>query len=201
MNIFVSARKIRTGWDRLNNKPAKGGLLKYIKFRNDVTRWIDSDNNRSDCWYTSMIDLYAFPTDELSPYSEYIQAIHDIYRKIETLEIAIAQDINHPRFIPYVQLHEFETLLLVSPERLLMLYPEEQNAISRLKREINGIAPEEINDSPETAPSKRIIKYIPAYEKQKKHVGPLVVNDIGLFELRRCCPHFDTWITKLESIV
>lgn len=35
-NIYVSARKIRTGWDRINAKPAKGGLLKYIKFRNDV---------------------------------------------------------------------------------------------------------------------------------------------------------------------
>ena len=41
-NIFASARKIRTGWDRINNKPAKGGLLKYIKFRNDVLRWIES---------------------------------------------------------------------------------------------------------------------------------------------------------------
>lgn len=46
LNIFVSARKIKTGWDRLNNKPAKGGLLKYIKFRNDVLRWIESDWNQ-----------------------------------------------------------------------------------------------------------------------------------------------------------
>ena len=45
-NIFVSARKIRTGWDRINNKPAKGGLLKYIQFRNDVLRWIESDKER-----------------------------------------------------------------------------------------------------------------------------------------------------------
>ena len=47
LKIFVSARKIKTGWDRLNNKPAKGGLLKYIKFRNDVLRWIHRGKNLS----------------------------------------------------------------------------------------------------------------------------------------------------------
>jgi hypothetical protein len=46
LNIFVSSRKIKTGWDKLNNKPAKGGLLKYIKFRNDVLRWIKADRNQ-----------------------------------------------------------------------------------------------------------------------------------------------------------
>ncbi len=69
---YISVRKIRTGWDRLGNKPSKGGLLKYQKFRNDVSRWIDSDRNHPQFWYTSMIDLYAFPKDELSPYSESI---------------------------------------------------------------------------------------------------------------------------------
>lgn len=36
LNIFISARKIKTGWDRLNNKPAKGGLLKYSLFKKDT---------------------------------------------------------------------------------------------------------------------------------------------------------------------
>jgi hypothetical protein len=56
--IFVSARKIRTGWDSINNKPAKGGLLKYLKFRNDVTNWIESDRNRPDSWYTKIYTVY-----------------------------------------------------------------------------------------------------------------------------------------------
>ena len=82
LNIFISARKIRTGWDRINNKPAKGGLLKYIKFRNDVLRWIESDRGRTDTFYTSFIDLYAFPKDSLSPYSVQIQNIVDHYQRI-----------------------------------------------------------------------------------------------------------------------
>ncbi len=199
-DIFVSTRKITTGWDRYNNKPAKGGLLKYIKFRNDVLRWIQSDANRSECWYTCMLDLYAFPKDDQSPYTPKIQSITDCYKQIEALEHAMSNDINHPKFIPYVQLHEFEAFLLVEPDRLVTMYPDKSHAIKRLKKDIASLKPEEINDSPETAPSKRIIKYIPDYEGQKAQVGPLVAEDIGLTKLRDQCPHFNEWISKLEKI-
>jgi len=200
LNIFLSARKIRTGWDRINNKPAKGGLLKYIKFRNDVLRWIESDRGRANTFYTSFIDLYAFPKDDQSPYTEQIQNIVDPYQRITSLEKAITLDINHPAFFPYVQLHEFEAFLLVDPDRLILMYPEGQTGINRLKRDIGNSNPEEINESPQSAPSKRIIRFLPNYEGQKAQVGPLVAEDIGLTLLRTNCPHFNDWITKLENI-
>ncbi len=200
LNIFISARKIRTGWDRHNNKPSKGGLLKYIKFRNDVLRWMESDRNQSQFWYTSMLDLYAFPKDDLSPYSENIQSLNDPYKRIIALESAIARDINHPKFIPYVQLHEFETFLLVNPDKLITMYPNGQTGINRLKREIQNKRPEEVNESRQKAPSKRIIKHLPDYEGQKAQVGPLVAEEIGLTALRLNCPHFNDWITMLENI-
>lgn len=168
LNIFVSARKIRTGWDRIKSKPAKGGLLKYVKFRNDVLRWIESDRGRSNTFYTSFIDLYAFPKDAQSPYTAQIQNIADHYQRITALEAAIAQDINHDNFIPYVQLHEFETLLLVAPERLIIMYPDEHAGINKLKRNIGNTSPEEINESPQTAPSKELFS-ICRITKFKKH--------------------------------
>jgi hypothetical protein len=200
LNIFVSARKIKTGWDKLNNKPSKGGLLKYIKFRNDVLRWIQSDRNQSGYWYTSMIDLYAFPKDDLSPYTTNIQSISDPYRKIEALESAIFKDINHPHFIPYVQLHEFEAFILVDPDRLLSMYPNGQTGITRLKKYIENKRPEEINESPHTSPSNIIIQHLPDYKGQKAQIGPLVAEEIGLTKLRKNCPHFNDWITKLENL-
>ena len=200
LSIFVSARKIRTGWDRIYNKPAKGGLSKYIKFRNDVLRWIESDKGRANTFYTSFIDLYSFPKDKQSPYTTQIQNILDPYQRITALESAIALDINHSNFIPYVQLHEFEALLLVAPDRLIVMFPNEQAGITRLKRNIANLKPEEINESSQTAPSKRIIQYLPNYEGQKAQVGPLVAEDIGLTLLRNNCPHFNDWITKLENI-
>jgi hypothetical protein len=199
-NKFISVRKIRTGWDRLNNKPAKGGLLKYNRFRSDVLNWIQSDRGRQNTFYTSFLDLYAFPKDNESPYVASIQNIVDPYEKIAALEKAIGENINHEFFIPYVQLHEFEAFLLVEPDRLLTMYPDSQGAINRLKKNIGEILPEEINASPHTAPSKRIIKYLPEYEGQKAQVGPLVAEDIGLVKLRNKCPHFDEWISKLEEL-
>jgi hypothetical protein len=200
LKIYISARKIRTGWDRINNKPSKGGLLKYSKFRNDVLRWIESDRGRANTFYTSFIDLYAFPKDSKSPYKSNIQQISDPYQKIAALETAIQQDINHVNFIPYVQLHEFESFLLVDPDRLLSMYPDASTGISRLKKEIGNISPEKINESYYSAPSKRIIKYIPEYEGQKAQVGLLVAEDIGITALRNKCTHFNEWITKLEEL-
>jgi Domain of unknown function (DUF4276) len=198
--IFVAARKITTGWDRINQKPAKGGLLKYSKFREDILRWIASDRGRANTYYTSFIDLYAFPKDDKSPYIKSIQSIIDPYQKIAALETAILADINHPNFIPYVQLHEFETLLLADISKFLLMYPESQVAVNRLKKEIQNMVLEEINESPHTAPSKRIINYFPDYQNQKAQVGTMIAEDIGLYNLRRSCPHFDQWITKLENL-
>jgi hypothetical protein len=200
LNIFISARKIKTGWDKINNKPSKGGINHYLKFRNDVLRWIASDKKQDDSWYTSMIDLYSFPVDDSSPYSSRIRLISDPYQKISELEKAISSDIGHSKFIPYVQLHEFEALVLVNPEKLVTIYPDHHSCIQHLKQEIGSRNPEEINESRQTAPSKRIIKYIPDYEKLKAHVGPLVVEDIGLHTLRQRCRHFNEWITKLEKL-
>ncbi len=200
LDKFIFARKIRTGWDKLHNKPAKGGLLKYIKFKNDVIRWIESDRDKTNTFYTSFIDLYAFPQDNKSPYALNIRNIISPYQKVNALEEAIKNDINHPCFIPYVQLHEFEAFLMVEPDLLLYMYPDDRIAIRRLKSDIGFQNPEEINDSPHTAPSKRIIRFIPAYEGQKEQVGPLIASDIGIDKLRAKCPHFNEWITKLENL-
>ncbi|MDP2904441.1 MAG: DUF4276 family protein [Methylovulum sp.] len=200
LGIYVSVRKILTGWDRHNNKPAKGGLRQYSKFHNDVKNWITSDNQRPDTWYTSFIDLYAFPKGVESPYTTEIQNILDPYKKVAALEDAISKNIDHPKFISYIQLHEFEAFLLVDPDRLLTMYPDARKNISQLKSDISNTHPEEINESPQTAPSKRIIKYLPDYAGQKAQVGPLIAEDIGITALRCKCPHFDQWISRLEQI-
>jgi hypothetical protein len=201
-SIYTSARRIQTGWDSIGNKPAKGGLLKYSKFKGDLLKWIESDRNSRDCWYSSMLDLYAFPIDDTSPYNLIMQSNIDPYQKIERLETAIYSDINSTRFIPYVQLHEFEAFLLVDPDRLLVMYPEAQTYVNRLKKDIAFPTTnvELINESPHKAPSKRIIKFLPEYEGQKAQVGPLIAEDIGLIKLRSACKHFNEWISKLELL-
>lgn len=58
-------------------------------------------------------------------------------------------------------------------------------------------SPEMINNSPETAPSKRLIDAIPDYDKIV--FGNCVVMDIGLEKIREKCPLFNEWVEKLEG--
>lgn len=200
LNIYLSARRIRTGWDAINHKPAKGGIQNFTKLKNEVLNWITSDRGRAHNFYTTFIDLYAFPKDKQSPYTTQIQNIKEPYQKIAALETALSQIINNPAFIPYVQLHEFESFILADPDRMITMYPDSQRGIRKLKDELGDRNPEEINESYNTAPSKRIIKYFPDYEGQKAQVGPLVAEEIGMERLRDRCLHFNEWITKLEDI-
>jgi len=198
--LIISCRRIQTGWDPAQNKPAKGGLLKFGKFHRDLNRCIEADRDKSECWYSSFIDLYAFPVDSESPYIKEIRDILDLDKKIIRLEEQIFKKINHPRFIPYVQLHEFEAFIFIELERLNEVFPGSDSAIRALDKGKKGKAPEEINDSEHTAPSKRIIKVIPAYEGLKATVGPMIAHDLGMQKLRDHCPHFDSWIKKLENL-
>lgn len=200
MNKFVAARKITTGWSKSKSKYVKGGLLKFNHLKKDIENWIYSDKGKENTWYTTLVDLYAFPKDESSPYTLSIQNIADHYTRISELEKAIANTINYRYFIPYVQLHEFEAFLLVDPDKLIGLYPEANNGIKQLKENIGDQNPEEINESPQTSPSKRIIRYLPSYENEKAQAGPLIAADIGLSQLRNKCRHFNDWITQLENV-
>ena len=55
--------------------------------------------------------------------------------------------------------------------------------------------PELINNSPEAAPSKRLIAAIPDYNKVV--VGICVAMDIGLEKIREKCPLFNEWVERL----
>jgi Domain of unknown function (DUF4276) len=200
---YVSVRKIKTGWDSKNNKPAKGGfgpVPNFAKCKSDILNWIQSDRGKPNTWYTTFVDFYAFPVDSSSPLTKDIQQITDAYKKIEALENNFSVIISNPNFIPYVQLHEFETFLLVEPDKLAIMYPNCEAKIRALKKDIANISPELINHSLHAAPSKRVIKFLPEYKGQKSQVGPLVAEEIGLSKLRTNCPHFDSWITKLETL-
>ena len=102
------------------------------------------------------------------------------------------------RFIPYVQMYEFEGLLFSETKRLAAgLYAHE------LEPELSAIraafsTPEEINDSPETAPSRRILALLPSYDKPLS--GSLAALEIGLPRIRQECKRFDAWVKGLEAL-
>jgi hypothetical protein len=195
-NISTDVRCVLTSKDK--KKSYRGGLISYTKAKSDILMWLKEDNN-SEARFTTMFDLYALPND--FPKYEESKKIINAYDRVEFLETAFAQDIRDHRFVPYIQLHEFESLILSKPEELEIEYFEHSKEITKLKQlAVEKGNPELINDSHETAPSKRIIKLIPEYECNKVSVGASIVGIIGIDFLKVTCKHFNDWITKLEDL-
>jgi hypothetical protein len=96
-------------------------------------------------------------------------------------------------------MHEFEGLLFSDCEALSrgVGRPELRPHFEGIRNQF--LTPEEINDSPETAPSKRMESLIPGYEKPL--LGILAALEIGLDRIRTECPHYNAWLSNLESLV
>lgn len=178
----------------------KGGGNNFDLIENHINRLASKYKHDQNVFISSMIDLYGFPKQGNTVYDAEVNKLNNGKEKALLLEEKLAQRIQNKNFIPYVQLHEFEALLLVKPESLLSFYTEKDAEIESLKTEISGLEPEEINENPENAPSKRIIRYLTSYSKQKTTAGVLVAGKIGLPTLRAKCPHFNSWILKLENL-
>ena len=195
--VYTSACRVTTN----KAKGKKVGLENYAKVENDINRWL-KQQNKQDVRFTTMFDLYALPNE--FPSFEQANKLSDPYRKVEVLESAFANSINDNRFIPYIQLHEFESLIFTNLEELYKSFPEYdqyRNDINRLSIECSSYSsPELINQGVTTAPSKRLAKVIPRYDKLKTTLAPQVIQKIGLSKIREKCPHFDRWITQLESL-
>jgi hypothetical protein len=180
---------------RAKNGPNfKGGVTNFAKFHNDVQRLL---NSAGDALVSTMLDYYALPNDfpGMKP-----RTGHSPLEKVEHIEDAIADHFGRPRnFIPFLALHEFEAWLFSSPEELpsVMTAKSKQQAFSDICAEFS--TPEDINEHPESAPSKRIVSLFPAYRKTLH--GPTVAKRIGLEKIRLQCPHFSLWLKKLEETV
>ncbi|MCP4148866.1 MAG: DUF4276 family protein, partial [bacterium] len=121
----------------------------------------------------------------------------DYSQKVESVEKLFAHDIGSKRFLPYLQLHEFEALIFVEPGQLDKIsHMSLSGQLEKVKASFKS--PEEINDNPETAPSRRILKVYPKYRKTTQ--GPVIVRRIGLDKIRVECKHFDWWISTLEKL-
>jgi len=191
----VRAHSITTGYS--NGRPHRGGFLKYDHLKKDVIRWLQQDTK---AYVTTMVDLYALPWD--FPNRE--QFIHNPnpYKKVESAEEELAKDINNPRFIPNIQLHEFEAILFSNVEQIHQSMIASGSTTSDLHKlqsvRADFKTPEDINDNPQTAPSKRIRKIYPSFQKPTD--GVIIAKNIGINAIRKECSHFNQWLLRLESL-
>lgn len=174
----------------------RGGIVPYEALRRAIQR--DVGRSRAHEFVTTMIDLYGlgdYPGNEPRPGE-------GIMERVRRIEAGMAAGLNNERFVPYIQIHEFEALVFVDLDELEPAFPnrEAKGASTRLRREIGSLRPEEINETKHGAPSKRLMREVPAYSHRKASIGPVIAGKIGLARLRAACPHFNEWVEKLELL-
>ncbi len=162
-SIFANVRCVMTSLKR--GVKYRGGLSGYTQAKKDVMAWIKKDQG-SDARFTTMFDLYGLPRD-FPGYGD-AEKVRDPYSRVRTLEKAMGEDISDRRFIPYIQLHEFEALLLSDPQKLGLQFSDCDAGIQRLIAMACAFgSPERVDGGPNTAPSKRIIDEIQEYSGRK----------------------------------
>ena len=176
-----------------------GGIPAYRKARREILNSLKQDGSLI-C--TTMVDFYGMPKDW--PGRNEADSCRDYQDKAQKLEQALRDDIiaqmgdswNPSQFIPYVQMHEFEALLFSDTS---VLAAGDSKTTAQLERILQSFScPEEINNNYNTCPSRRIEQHVDNYVKTVD--GIIAATKIGLTKIRRECPHFDEWITKLENI-
>ncbi|MCY4376973.1 MAG: DUF4276 family protein [Spirochaetaceae bacterium] len=133
---------------------------------------------------TSLVDFYGFRDKGDAPRTELQELVHD------KVDRKIAGSYDRSRAFPYVQLHEFESLLFSD----VTTFGELLNARSDLVGSLQAVrakfeTPEDINDDVKTHPSRRIEDLMPAYQKAVD--GPFLADRMGLSTIRAACPRFD----------
>ena len=170
----------------------RGGISNYEKVRNDLRRLLSSNPTA----VTTMFDYYGLPKD--FPGRNTASKIIGHIERATHVERELAKDVNDHRFIPNILIHEFEALLFSSPGTIANVLLDETIRESLENQAAAFGSPEEINDSPSTAPSKRILALCSVYRKALH--GPSIAAKIGLANIRARCPHFDAWVDRLEKI-
>ena len=184
---------------RKKGRVYRGGGRRYLPMKNDIMRLLSQEKGR-DVFFTTMIDLYAIHA-KFPGLGQAEKLRHLPVRRVELLEQSFADDIGDPRFLPYIQLHEYEAYLFSDPSCFEYFYDHHETQIATLQAIADGYpTPELINDGQHSAPSKRIIGQLPDYEDAKATVGPQVAQLIGLDVIRSKCPHFSAWLTRLEKL-
>jgi len=186
------------------SKRAQGGIVNFSHVERDIQdtlkQW--SSNNYEHHVVTTFIDYYALPND-FPRFSE-AQKYFEPYQRVERLEKAFAERIHSSRFLPYIQLHEFETLVLCGYQYLAAYYPDCKGLEEKLKKEFTSQEnPEFIDGGTTTAPSKRILKLLESTYKKKYNkpfMGAYVTAQVGIERLRELCFHFNQWVAQIIAL-
>lgn len=183
--ISMHAQKITTN----RKKHVKGGNVGYPLFKNELQRVAA----QGGVMITTFLDFFRLPNN----YPGYTQDANLIDCIEDAVRIDCIDVVSPNYFLPYIQKHEFETLLFANYSGFSGVVDKEQaQKIIDIVRDRKYPTPEDINGGEETAPSKRLLSI---FNYNKVWDSALVLKDVDINVLRSRCPRFDLWVYKLES--
>lgn len=190
-NIYVHAPLI---------KKSSGGIVKWPNLKKQIENHLKQER---EVFVSLLIDYYGLNNEHEFPGWKESKDIPALNKKMDFIESKMLEDIDDSlkcRFIPYIQLHEFEGLLFNDIEFFYQNFTtEEIIGKEELEDTFNSFSnPELINNNKETAPSKRLGRIIAGYNKIL--FGNILAESIGLENIRTKSPRFDNWITQLNNI-
>lgn len=195
---YLGYRNIGLHATQVSKPGQKGGNVKFDRAKNDIRTHL---KQRKDTIVTLFLDYYGiadWPGKETIHGYDSPEQIEKILREStmeKVKEMLPDMYIDH-RFIPFFVIHEFETLLFCKPEVLAEGLGIATKMVEDTIKEFNGDL-ERINNSKETAPSKRLEKWMPSYKKTVN--GIPIAEKIGIDQMRSSVPQFDKWLSALEN--
>lgn len=181
-------------------KKSGGGIVPWSTFKHQIENHLKQDPTAV---VTTLIDYYGIHSKYQFPKWDEAHKETDKSNRMSILENGMTDSVSNDlsnRFLPYIQLHELEGLLFNNIEVFTNNIPSADftdmaELINTIERYPN---PELINDTPNNAPSYRLLRLIKGYNKIV--YGAILAEQIGLVKIRAKSPRFNQWITALETI-
>lgn len=186
-NIYIQAPLI---------KRSMGGIVRWPILKKEIETHLLEPN----AFVSTLIDYYGLYQKLNFPQWIEGERIIDKNSRMEFLENAMKEDVSDKfryRFIPYLQLHEFEGLLFNDIQLFYDQVPKaELVGIAELERTfVDFDNPEMINNNRETSPSHRLKRIIKGYNKPL--YGHYFAEAIGIDQIRAKSPRFNFWVEEI----
>jgi len=169
----------------------RGGVVSWQQLRGDI----DLLAGDHGALVTTLVDFYGLPHNV--PGIGELEPQWDARQRVAHIENAMQAEVAASNFVPHVVLHELEALLYSDPAAAGAHFGDDAVKAAMEADLTECGEPELVDEGPETAPSKRMMKHRSGYLKTSD--GPNILADIGLAAIRDSCPHFDSWLTTIEN--
>lgn len=181
-------------------KQSRGGIVKWHILKKQIETHLKTDRA---AYVTTLIDYYGLYKKQHFPEWDAAEAIADKNERMDALERSMSNDVEEVyrnRFIPYLQLHEFEGLLFNDINVFHRQIPHADLVdlleLERTFRDYDN--PELINNNKHSSPSHRLARIIAGYNKVVH--GDILADAIGLDRIMQKSPRFNRWIQILGRL-